>query len=132
MSWRAVQVGTAAKFFATPACADEGRQLAGFPTLGNHRYLLGRHIFGPWAKILSARNHCIDETPDFLKAERSQKVSISDLLRRHPVPLLLALGASIVAASSYYLLLYIPTKIVLRRPFESSLGRTAQQGMEAK
>ena len=58
---------------------------------------------------LYIRSH-IDETPDFLKAERSQKVSISDLLRRHPVPLLLALGATIVGASSYYLLLmYIPT-----------------------
>src|SRR5262249_25490234 len=57
---------------------------------------------------LYIRSH-IDETPDFLKAERSQKVSISDLLRRHPVPLLLAVGATIVSASSYYLLLYIPT-----------------------
>jgi MHS family proline/betaine transporter-like MFS transporter len=57
---------------------------------------------------LYIRSH-IDETPDFLKAERSQKVSISDLLRRYPVPLLLALGASIVSNSSYFLLLYIPT-----------------------
>jgi hypothetical protein len=32
---------------------------------------------------LYIRSH-IDETPDFLKAERSQKVSGSDLLRRHP------------------------------------------------
>jgi MFS transporter, MHS family, proline/betaine transporter len=48
---------------------------------------------------LYIRSH-IDETPDFLKAERSQKVSISDLLRRDPVPLLLALGATIVSASS--------------------------------
>jgi len=30
-------------------------------------------------------------------------------LRRHPLPLLLALGTTIVSASSYYLLLYIPT-----------------------
>ena len=36
-------------------------------------------------------------------------MSISDLLRRHPVPLLLALGATILGASSYYMLLYIPT-----------------------
>ena len=34
---------------------------------------------------------------------------IGDLLRRHPVSLLLALGASIISNSSYYLLLYIPT-----------------------
>src|SRR6516164_1611622 len=57
---------------------------------------------------LYIRSH-IEETPDFLKVERSQKVSISDLLRRHPVPLLLALGATILGASSYYMLLYIPT-----------------------
>jgi len=64
-------------------------------------------LIGPAGLYIRAR---IDETPDFLKAERSQKVSISDLMRRHPVPLLLALGATIVAASSYYLLLtYIPT-----------------------
>ena len=34
---------------------------------------------------------------------------MGDLLRRHPVSLLLALGASIVSNSSYYLLLYVPT-----------------------
>ncbi len=34
---------------------------------------------------------------------------IGDLLRRHPVSLLLALGASVVSNASYYLLLYIPT-----------------------
>ena len=54
-------------------------------------------LVGPFG--LYIRSH-IDETPDFLKVERSQKVSISDLLRRHPVPLLLALGATIVSASS--------------------------------
>jgi MFS transporter, MHS family, proline/betaine transporter len=63
-------------------------------------------LIGPAGVYIRAH---IDETPDFLKAERSQKVSISDLLRRHPVPLLLAFGATIVSASSYYLLLYILT-----------------------
>jgi MFS transporter, MHS family, proline/betaine transporter len=63
-------------------------------------------LVGPAGLYIRSR---IDETPDFLKAERSRKVSISDLLRRHPVPLLLAFGATIVSTSSYYLLLYIPT-----------------------
>src|SRR5215813_6102051 len=40
---------------------------------------------------LYIRSH-IDETPDFLEAERPQKVLITDLLRRHTVPLLLALA----------------------------------------
>src|SRR5215471_6556219 len=63
-------------------------------------------LVGPAGLYIRAR---VSETSDFLKAERSQKVSISDLLRRHPVPLLLALGATILGASSYYMLLYIPT-----------------------
>ena len=32
------------------------------------------------------------ETPEFLKAEKPATIPISDLLRRHPVPTLLALG----------------------------------------
>src|SRR5262249_49675553 len=39
-------------------------------------------------------------------------VPIRDLVHRHPIPLLLALGASIISNSSYYLLLYIPTYAV--------------------
>ena len=68
------------------------------------------YVFGPLVGPagLCIRSH-IDETPDFLKAEGSQRVSISDLLRRHPVPLLLALGASSGSNSSYFLLLHIPT-----------------------
>ena len=34
---------------------------------------------------------------------------IGELLRRQPVSFLLALGASVISNSSYYLLLYIPT-----------------------
>jgi MFS transporter, MHS family, proline/betaine transporter len=63
-------------------------------------------LVGPAGLYIRSR---IDETPDFLKVEKPQKVLISDLLRRHMVPLLLALGASIVSNSSYFLLLYIPT-----------------------
>src|SRR5262249_50984358 len=51
----------------------------------------------------------IAETPDFLTAEKKPRVSIGELLRQQPVSVLLALGASIVSNSSYYLLLYIPT-----------------------
>jgi len=49
------------------------------------------------------------ETPEFLKAERPQRVLIGELLRSHPVSASLAFGAAIVSNSSYYLLLYIPT-----------------------
>jgi MHS family proline/betaine transporter-like MFS transporter len=39
-------------------------------------------------------------------------VPIGDLLQSHPIPVLLAIGASVISNSSYYLLLYIPTYAV--------------------
>jgi MFS transporter, MHS family, proline/betaine transporter len=51
----------------------------------------------------------MSETPEFLEAKKPKTVPIGDLLRNHPIPVLLALGASIISNSSYYLLLYIPT-----------------------
>src|SRR6516162_1363295 len=68
------------------------------------------YVFGllvvPAGLYIRAR---VSETADFLKAEKPPSVPIADLLRRYPVSLLLALGASIVSNSSYYLLLYVPT-----------------------
>jgi MHS family proline/betaine transporter-like MFS transporter len=52
------------------------------------------------------------ETPEFLGAAKPPTVPLRDLLQRHPGSLLLALGASIISNSSYYLLLYIPTYAV--------------------
>jgi MFS transporter, MHS family, proline/betaine transporter len=52
------------------------------------------------------------ETPEFLGATKSPAVPISALLGRHPILVLLAVGASIISNSSYYLLLYIPTYAV--------------------
>jgi len=63
-------------------------------------------LVGPAGLYIRSR---VAETPDFLKAEKPHRVPIRDLLRRQPVAVLLALGASIVSNSSYYLLLYIPT-----------------------
>jgi MHS family proline/betaine transporter-like MFS transporter len=68
-------------------------------------YIFGL-LVGPAGLYIRSR---IEETPDFLEAQKSQRVSISDLLHRQPISVLLALGASIVSNSSYYLLLYIPT-----------------------
>lgn len=51
----------------------------------------------------------VTETPEFLAAKRPSSMPISELVRRYPVPVLLALGASIISNSSYYLLAYIPT-----------------------
>src|SRR5262249_3183130 len=63
-------------------------------------------LVGPAGLYIRSR---IAETPDFLTAETKPRVSIGELLRQQPVSVLLALGASIVSNSSYYLLLYIPT-----------------------
>jgi MHS family proline/betaine transporter-like MFS transporter len=63
-------------------------------------------LVGPAGLYIRAR---VSETADFLNAEKPPSVPIGDVLRRHPISLLLALGASIVSNSSYYLLLYIPT-----------------------
>jgi MFS transporter, MHS family, proline/betaine transporter len=51
----------------------------------------------------------IAETPEFVEAELPTAMPISDLLRRHPMPVLLSLGISIISNSSFYILAYIPT-----------------------
>jgi MHS family proline/betaine transporter-like MFS transporter len=63
-------------------------------------------LVGPAGLYIRSR---MAETPEFLDAEKPQRVPIGDLLRRHPVSALLAFGAAIISNSSYYLLLYIPT-----------------------
>jgi MHS family proline/betaine transporter-like MFS transporter len=63
-------------------------------------------LVGPAGLYIRSR---MVETPEFLETQKAPRVPISDLLRQHPVPILLALGASIVSNSSYYLLLYVPT-----------------------
>jgi MHS family proline/betaine transporter-like MFS transporter len=68
-------------------------------------YIFGL-LVGPAGLYIRSR---IAETADFLAAEKPTPVPIGELLRRYPVALLLALGASIVSNSSYYLLLYVPT-----------------------
>ena len=63
-------------------------------------------LVGPAGLYIRAK---VVETPEFLEAEKPATIPISDLLRRHPLPVLLALGISIISNSSFYLLLYIPT-----------------------
>jgi len=63
-------------------------------------------LVGPAGLYIRAK---VVETPEFLAAEKPATIPISDLLRRHPLPVLLALGMSIISNSSFYLVLYIPT-----------------------
>jgi MHS family proline/betaine transporter-like MFS transporter len=85
-------------------------------------------LVGPVGLYIRSR---IAETPEFLGASKPPTVPIGDLLRRHPVPVLLALGASIISNSSYYLLLYIPTYAVktLHLPAYTGFAATLLGGM---
>src|SRR5258707_9679520 len=63
-------------------------------------------LIGPAGLYVRAK---IVETPEFINAEKPETMPIKDLLRRHPLPVLLALGISIISNSSFYILAYIPT-----------------------
>jgi MFS transporter, MHS family, proline/betaine transporter len=63
-------------------------------------------LVGPAGLYIRSR---VAETPEFLNAEKPQGMPISELLRRQPASVLLALGTAVISNSSYYLLLYIPT-----------------------
>src|SRR6202521_2220948 len=63
-------------------------------------------LIGPAGLYVRAK---VVDTPEFIAAEKPATIPVSDLLRRHPVAVLLAIGISIISNSSFYLLLYIPT-----------------------
>lgn len=51
----------------------------------------------------------LSETQEFIEAEQPESLPISELLSKYPLPVLLALGASIISNSSFYILAYVPT-----------------------
>jgi MFS family permease len=84
-------------------------------------YVFGM-LIGPAGLYVRAK---VVETPEFLKAEKPATIPISDVLRRHPLPVLLALGISIISNSSFYILAYIPTYGVKTLHLPASTGFTA-------
>lgn len=84
-------------------------------------YIFGM-LIGPAGLYVRAK---VVETPEFLEAEKPETMPIKDLLRRHPVPVLLALGISIISNSSFYILAYIPTYGVKTLHLPASTGFTA-------
>jgi MHS family proline/betaine transporter-like MFS transporter len=64
------------------------------------------------------------ETPEFLRATPT-RTPIRDLLKHHPLPLVLAIGAAVVSNSSNYLILYIPTYATKQLGLPQSLGFVA-------
>jgi MHS family proline/betaine transporter-like MFS transporter len=84
-------------------------------------YIFGM-LIGPAGLYVRAR---IVETREFVEAEKPETIPIKDLLRRHPLPVLLALGISIISNSSFYILAYIPTYGVKTLHLPASTGFTA-------
>jgi MHS family proline/betaine transporter-like MFS transporter len=84
-------------------------------------YVFGM-LIGPAGLYVRAK---VVETPEFLEAEKPATMPISDVLRRHPLPVLLALGISIISNSSFYILAYIPTYGVKTLHLPASTGFTA-------
>ncbi|WP_158926402.1 MFS transporter [Acidisphaera sp. S103] len=66
-------------------------------------------LVGPAGLYIRSR---MAETPEFLGAVKPPTLPIGELLHRHPIAVLLAIFASTISNSSYYLLLYIPTYAV--------------------
>ena len=79
-------------------------------------------LIGPAGLYVRAK---IVETPEFVEAEKPETIPIKDLLRRHPLAVLLALGISIISNSSFYILAYIPTYGVKTLHLPASTGFTA-------
>ena len=84
-------------------------------------YVFGM-LIGPAGLYVRAK---VVETPEFLEAEKPATIPISEVLRRHPLPVLLALGISIISNSSFYILAYIPTYGVKTLHLPASTGFTA-------
>jgi MHS family proline/betaine transporter-like MFS transporter len=81
-------------------------------------YIFGM-LIGPAGLYVRAQ---VVETREFVEAEKPATIPIKDLLRRHPVPVLLALGISIISNSSFYILAYIPTYGVKTLHLPASTG----------
>ena len=79
-------------------------------------------LVGPAGLYVRAK---VVETPEFVEAELPPTIPISDLLRRYPLEVLLALGISIISNSSFYILAYIPTYGVKTLHLPQATGFTA-------
>src|SRR5947209_14046841 len=78
-------------------------------------------LLGPVGLYIRSR---MAETPEYVRIEPT-KTPVRDLLRDHPIPVLLAIGASVISNSSNYLILYIPTYAVKQMHLPQSTGFVA-------
>ena len=75
-------------------------------------------LIGPVGLYIRSR---MAETPEFA-GQAPAEAPIQTLLAEHPVPVLIAIGASIISNSSNYLILYIPTYAVSQLHLPQSTG----------
>lgn len=83
-------------------------------------YLFGL-LLGPIGIYIRRR---IAETPEF-EAIEPTRTPVRDLLRRHRLAVILAIGASIISNSAFYVILYIPTYAVKQLHLPASTGFAA-------
>src|SRR5271170_7541704 len=62
-------------------------------------------LIGPVGLYIRRR---LDETPEYAEIKPT-RTPVRDVLREHPIEVLLAMGAAVVSNSSAYIILYIPT-----------------------
>jgi len=78
-------------------------------------------LIGPVGLYIRSR---MAETPEFVAAGPA-RTPVRTLLAEHPTAVLIAIGASIISNSSYYLILYIPTYAVSQLHLPPSTGYIA-------
>jgi MHS family proline/betaine transporter-like MFS transporter len=83
-------------------------------------YLFGL-LLGPVGLYIRRR---IAETPEF-EAIEPTPAPVRDLLRRHPLSVVLAIGASVISNASFYVILYLPTYAIRQLHLPASTGFTA-------
>jgi MFS transporter, MHS family, proline/betaine transporter len=78
-------------------------------------------LIGPVGLYIRRR---LDETPEYVEIEPA-RTPARDVLRDHPVEMLLAMGASAISNSSAYIILYIPTYAMKELHLPQATGFTA-------
>jgi MHS family proline/betaine transporter-like MFS transporter len=78
-------------------------------------------LIGPVGLYIRRR---LDETPEYVEIKPT-RTPARDVLRDHPIEVLLAMGASAISNSSAYIILYIPTYATKELGLPQTIGFTA-------
>jgi len=78
-------------------------------------------LVGPVGLYIRRR---LDETPEYVGIKPT-RTPVRDVLREHPIEVLLAMGAAVVSNSSAYIILYIPTYAMKELHLPQATGFTA-------